>query len=147
MSRCCGSALGDERGIATLELALLAGVFILMFMLSAYAWRSVQAVSNVSDAAAEAARAASLGTDGSANAEAEAAAQASLIDAGTSCASMSIVVTDGATTTGSTTAETVTVRVDCTVELSDLAAIGGPGSQEVSATHTEIVDVYRGGRP
>lgn len=137
------TAKSDDRGVATLEFALLAFVFILMFMLATYAWRVTQTVGDVSDAAAEAARAASLALGDAA--DADAIAHASLLSAGVACGALSVSVTGGSTAAAGATAQTVSVRVACEVALSDLAPLGVPGTQNIEATHTEVIDVYIGG--
>lgn len=137
------NAVKDDRGVATLEFALLAVVFVLMFMLATYAWRVTQAVGDVSDAAAEAARAASLALGD--EAEAEAVANASLTAAGVACGAVFVIVSGGSTAAGGATVQTVSVSVECVVPLADLARIGVPGTQHIEATHTEVIDVYIGG--
>lgn len=133
----------DARGVATLEFALLGVVFILMFLLAAFAWRVTQTAGAVSDAAAEAARAASLALgDGG---DAEAVASASLLDAGVPCVALGVAVSGGSTGGAGSVVQTVSVSVSCEVALSDLAPLQVPGNQQFESTHTEVIDVYIGG--
>lgn len=132
--------LGDARGSAVVELTIVTPAIVLMMLLIVLAGRMTLAASDVHAAAADAARAASIRqTAGAARADAQRTANRSLADRGVSCRSLA-VRTD---TARLRPAGDVRVRISCTVQLSDLAPLGVPGSRTVSATAIEAVDRFR----
>ena len=94
----------------------------------------------VEQAAAAAARAASLASTSSrAQDRALQAASGSLSDAGVSCASMSTAVDTSSFRAGGT----VIVTVTCTADLSGLTLAGVPGSATMSASGAAPLENYR----
>ena len=132
--RACG-----EGGGATVELVVLAPLVVLLVGFVLFAGRLGLASADVRQAAASAARAASL-TDTPAAAAAVAHRQVAenLAADGRSCADPSVTV-DAQVTAGGR----VTVSVVCPLPLGDLAPVGLPGTKVVEARAVEPVDVFR----
>ena len=131
-----------ERGAAghTLELVIITPVIIMILLLVVGLGRYSHGKQLVEQAAAAAARAASLaGTASQARDKALAAASGSLTDAGVSCASMSASVDTGSFRAGGT----VRVTLTCTADLSGLALAGLPGSTTMTATGAAPLETYR----
>jgi|GEM_PF-1306368 len=140
----------DESGLASLELAFLAGVMIGGVLLVSFAWRLTQARADVADAAAEAARAASLVNEADADEAARNAAAASLETATLLCSPMDVATTtsggSGFEVDPTTQAPgTVVVTISCGVDLSDVSGFAGVGSMTMTAESTEVIDSFRGG--
>ena len=132
-----------EDGVFAVEAALAAPVLLLAVLLLQLGWRIQTAEGDVHAAATRAARAASQHQNpATAATAARAAAVSVLADREVTCVSMT------ETTTGDMRpGSTVTVKVDCVTDLSDLTLLKVPGSRTTSATVTEIVDRYRGATP
>ena len=125
----------------TIELVLLAPVLISLVLFVVYVGRLAQANTHVRHAAAEAARAASLVDRSRMDGVARAAALDDLADNGVACRSPQVAVSlshDGVVAS-------VSVDVSCEVDRDDLVMLG-LGTQRVTATSSEVVDVYRGER-
>ncbi len=125
----------------TIELVLLAPVLISLVLFVVYVGRLAQANTHVRHAAAEAARAASLVDRSRMDGVARAAALDDLSDNGVACRSPQVAVSlshDGVVAS-------VSVDVSCEVDRDDLVMLG-LGTQRVTATSSEVVDVYRGER-
>ena len=132
---------GEQGSTAAVELALLTPVLLAVLMVTALAFRLTQASAEVTDVAAEAARAASLERDpGQAAAAAQATVTANLTAAGIACRGLQ-VTTD---TRGFAPGGLVAVEVSCTADLSDLFLLGVPASRVLTASSREVVDTYRG---
>lgn len=130
----------------SLELAILAPLVIVMLLLVVAFGRVTHSRAMVDQAAAAAARAASLSrTPGEAVNAAATTAATTLADAGLSCAG-SDVVTD---TSGFGPGGQVTARVTCIVDLSQLVLAGVPGRMTMTASSTSPIETYRdlGGTP
>lgn len=137
-------AVGEDRGSATLELAVSAPVLLLFFTLVIVAGRVAQAHQVVEAAAGEAARAATAARNvGSARAQATAAVAAALDSAGMTCQSTSTQVDTSQWTVPVGRPARVTVTVSCQVMLSDLTMPGLPGSQSVTGSAGSALDSYR----
>lgn len=134
----------DERGSATLELAILSPALLALLGLVIAAGRIEVAASAVEQAAASAAREASLArTPAAARFAARQAADGSLRDQGTSCGSLDVAVdTDGFAVTVGQPAQ-VEVRIACSLALSDLAVPGMPGTKVLRAQMASPLDRYR----
>ena len=129
-----------ERGGATVELVMLAPALLTMVMFIVFAGRLGQANLDVAQAAAAAARAASLTqTSGAAAAAAQAEVTAHLQAAGVECVSPQVDVT-----TTMTPGSRVTVSVACPIALADLSGVGLPGARTVTGRAVEPIDTYRG---
>jgi Flp pilus assembly protein TadG len=124
----------------TTEFVVLAPIFIAIVLLVVGLGRYAHGTQLVEQAAAAAARAASL-TSGSAQAQGRAvrAATGSLADAGMSCTGMTADVDTGSFRPGGV----VTVTVTCTADLSGLALSGLPGAVSISATGRAPLEAFR----
>lgn len=140
-----GRGWASTRGSATIELAVLAPALLALLGLVIVAGRISTAGSAVEQAAASAARAASITRDArAAQSAAERSARDSLRDQGVSCQPLtSSVDTRGfAVAVGSPASVTVSVR--CAVPLADISVPGMPGQRTVTATMTSPIDRFRG---
>lgn len=132
-----------ERGAVSLELAVITPAILLIFVLVAFAGRMATANGTVEQAAADAARAASLSQGPSAAQQAaQDTAAAALSNSGLQCLSLSV----NADTSGFATAPgqqaNVTVTITCPVRLADLP-LPGLGSRTVTASAVSPIDTYR----
>ncbi|PSL05297.1 TadE-like protein [Haloactinopolyspora alba] len=136
-----GAAAARDRGSATLELAILTPGLLLLLALLTYAGRHAIADGAVDQAAADAARAASLQRSPSAGeAAATDVARLSLRDQGLSCLDVLVDVdTSGFGAAGET--GRVSVTVACPLKVADLPLT--LPSITVSATAVSPVDTYR----
>lgn len=134
--------MNTERGSIATEVVLLAPVLMLMLAFVVMTGRLGEATGVVTDAAQQAARAASLRADPvEAAADAESTAAANLRSAGLSCVEFSVEVDTSRFVRGGD----VSVTVSCTTSFGDLAFAGLPGSRTLSARAVEVIDVHRGG--
>lgn len=139
-ARLAGLRTHPESGSTTIELTLLAPVFILLFLLVVALGRVTVAHGKVQDAAFAGARAATLAPNAAAAASAaESAAAQSLANAGVVCRSFSVQASVGSLAPGSQ----VSVHVNCTVGLADVAGLRLPGVSTQSATSVSVVDRFR----
>lgn len=129
-----------ERGSATAELVLLTPLLILFVLFIVGLGRLSHARALVGDAAAQAARAATLQylSPGQAAAAAQQTASDALASAGLACASRSTSVDTGNDHPGGT----ITVTLTCRVDLSTVTAAGFPGTDTLQATFTAPIDTY-----
>jgi Flp pilus assembly protein TadG len=132
----------EDSGGVTAEVAVLAPMLILCMLFVVVVGQVAQAQQDVTQAAAEAARVASLDRGADATTTARLSARSNLTAAGTSCRSLAVDVTGTATTPGGS----VRVSVSCVVDLRSVAAPGLPRQRTVSASAVEVIDTYRGGR-
>lgn len=138
-----------ERGSATAELVLITPLLILFVLFIIGLGRLAHARALVSDAAAQAARAATLHylNPGQATAAAEQTATSALQSAGLACAAETASVGTGSDHPGGA----ITVTLTCRVELSQEIAAGFPGTDTLRATATSPIDTYvpsrQGGAP
>jgi Flp pilus assembly protein TadG len=102
--------------------------------------RLAHARAMVNDAAAQAARAATLAylSPGQAAATAQQTAAAALDSAGLACASQSTSVDTGSDRPGGT----ITVTLTCQVNLASVTAAGFPGTETLRASFTSPIDTY-----
>ena len=134
----------DERGSAAIELVLLVPALMLLLLFAVAGGRVAIAHGSVQQAAADAARAASIArTAGSAQTSAVTAARATLANQGLTCASMTVTLDTSGFSRPVGTPASVGATVSCTVELSELSLPGLP-DRVVSATVTSPLDVFRG---
>ncbi|GLZ37876.1 TadE/TadG family type IV pilus assembly protein [Actinokineospora sp. NBRC 105648] len=139
-----GSLVRDERGSATVELVIIAPLLIAMLLFVVFCGRMASTSQQITDAAHQAARAASLArTPAAAASDARSTAQTALANAGVTCQSLAVNVD----TLGLQPGSTVTVTITCTVGLSDLSLLGLPGSTDLRDSFSSVVDVHRGGPP
>jgi Flp pilus assembly protein TadG len=132
---------GDERGVAVLELVLLAPVFVLMVAVVVGMGRLGVARNHLDAAARDAARAGSLTRSAD---DAQVAARSAAVEAlGTSrltCAGMDVAVGTSRFRPGGW----VRVELSCTVSLADVAGAWIPGTRTMTAASQAVVDTYRG---
>lgn len=134
----------DERGSAAVEAAVGAPAFVLFVGLIIFGGRAATAHQSVESAAADAARAASIErTSSSARAAATSAATTSLSNEGVHCLDIDVTVDANQFTRTVGEAATLSVRVQCRIDLSDLSVPAVPGSRLISATMTSPIDTFR----
>ncbi|MGW7067112.1 hypothetical protein ACWGII_18835 [Streptomyces sp. NPDC054855] len=134
---------GGERGSYTLEAVLCLTVLVPILGIIAAFGLAGLGDSTAANAAAAAARAASASDDpDTAQARGRQAALKSLGQAQRTCASSDIVVDTSGFPSQPGQPGTVTVRVDCTIPLAELAVPGLPGSKTLTATRHSAVDRY-----
>jgi Flp pilus assembly protein TadG len=130
-----------ERGSATAELVLLTPLLILFVLFIVGLGRLAHARALVNDAAAQAARAATLQylNPGQAAAAAQQTAALALASAGLACTAENTSVDTGRDHPGGT----ITVTLTCRVDLSQEIAAGLPGTDTLRATTTAPIDPYQ----
>ncbi|MEU8605332.1 TadE/TadG family type IV pilus assembly protein [Streptomyces parvulus] len=134
---------GDEGSVA-IEAAIVIPPLIMFVCLALAGGRLVTSGAKIDAAAEDAAREASIHrTVASAHAAAQAAAAESLGDQGVACASSSVAIDTSGLSVPVGQVGTVTVTVNCTVNLSDLLLPGVPGSKSLTSTATSVVDAFR----
>jgi Flp pilus assembly protein TadG len=134
----------DERGSASVEAAIGVPAFVLFIGLIIFGGRTATTHQSVETAAADAARAASIERTGnSAKTQAISAATTSLSNQGVHCVDVDVTVDTSqfSRTVGETA--TVSVTVQCRLDLSDLSVPGVPGSRLIKATMTSPIDTWR----
>lgn len=134
----------DERGSAAVEAVVGVPAFALFVGLIIFGGRSATTHQSVETAAADAARTASIErTASSARSKAIAAATTSLSNQGIRC--LDVDVTVDASQFGRPVGETATVSVtvQCRLDLSDLSVPGVPGSRLIKATQSSPIDTWR----
>lgn len=132
----------DDRGSATLELAILAPALILLLGLLVFAGRIQVAASAVEQAARSAARDASLArTTDAARTAATTAATREL--AGSRCVATNVTTDTAGFATPVGADASVAVTVTCTVSIADLAVPGLPGTRTMTASARSPLDRYR----
>lgn len=134
----------EERGSATVELALLTPLLVVFLLFVVEVGRLVLAGQEVNGAAVDAARAASVATSpSSAVAAAAQAASSDLSGAGFACSSSQATVD----TTDFVPGGTVSVHLTCSASLAGLSLLRLPGSETFRATATAPIDLYRSVAP
>ncbi len=136
-----------DAGMVSTELAVCVPVVLFAFVALVMAGgRLVQAEGEVTSAAQEAARAATLHRSiGPARSAAGSIARANLEQSGTTCRAggpeidVAVDVPSGLMENGAI----VTVTVTCIADLGDITRIGLPGSMEFRAQGREIIDEFR----
>lgn len=132
--------LGDEEGSVTVELVLVTPLLILFLLLVVAFGRLASSRIDVSGAAAQAARAASIARDPtSASAAAEQTATAALANESVTCANLNVTTNTADFTAGGT----VSVTITCHVDLAALAGLRLPASTSVTGSSVSSIDTYR----
>ncbi|MGP3949629.1 TadE/TadG family type IV pilus assembly protein [Streptomyces sp. 7N604] len=141
MNRPAGRVRDDgQGGSAAVELVLVTPLLVLVLLVVVALGRLADARLVVSDAAHQAARAASLArTENDARAQAQRAARAALREAGASCTQPRVQLTTGGLAPGGT----VAARTSCTADLGDLTGTGMPGHVSLAHSAFSAVDTYR----
>lgn len=131
-------------GSATVELAILAPVLVLLLLFVVALGRLVIARQQVDAAAADAARSASIATTASAASQAATdAASHDLAGDGVTCSPFAASVDTSRFIPGGS----VTVQLQCTASLSGLVLLRLPGSERLTASATAPIDLYRSASP
>ncbi len=134
----------DERGSATLELAIITPALLLLLSLVIAAGRIEVAAGAVEQAASAAARDASIARTGSAaRTVATGTARDSLRSQGITCGVLDVAVDTAGFSVAPGMPAQVQVSVACTVPLSDLAVPGLPGTRTLKAHMASPLDRYR----
>jgi len=140
-----GDGRGRDRGSAALEMVALLPIHMGFIMAVVFIGKANNGAQNVEAAARSAARTISIGDNRNPDAAVDAArAQAAdMVDEGGSfCPAMVweplIVLNDPPEDPS-----TVTVTITCHVDMSQATGLGMPGTFEVTATSTEVIDPYR----
>ncbi|MGW0628519.1 TadE/TadG family type IV pilus assembly protein [Streptomyces sp. NPDC002758] len=143
MARWARRCRSDE-GSAAVEAAIVLPSLIMFLCLAIAGGRLVTSGAKIDSAAEDAAREASIHrTAAAARDAAHTAASESLNDQGITCASVSVAVNTGGVNVPLGQVGTVTVTVNCTVNLSDLLLPGVPGARTLTSRATSVVDQYR----
>lgn len=131
--------MNGERGAVSTELAVLTPLFIALVLFVVYAGRVVEAEADVSHAAYEAARAATLtDTPVAAHAAAAETAHANIATGTVACRSLDVAVDATAFIPGGH----VTVTLTCQATFADLSLLAVPGTRAFTASATSVVDVH-----
>ena len=126
----------DERGSAQVELVVLAVVSFLFVAMIVFAGRLNVGSAHAEAAARSAARTISVARNPeSAVGDARSAAEQTVEVGSAMCRSMGFDY--------GITPDEVTVTIDCEVDLSEATLLEVPGSMNVSATASEVIDQYR----
>ncbi|MGI5206229.1 TadE/TadG family type IV pilus assembly protein [Spirillospora sp. CA-108201] len=133
-----------DAGNAAVEVAILAPLFITFLAGLLVAMRVQHGGAVVAQAAADAARHASIArTPARARADATSSAMATLSDRGLHCRpTVQLDLSGFHRSVGQ--AGTVSARITCVIRLTDVALPSMPGSRTVTKTHRSPVDPYRG---
>jgi Flp pilus assembly protein TadG len=134
----------DDKGSATLELAILAPALLVLLGLVIAAGRIEVAAGAVEQAASAAARDASIARTGSAARTVAAdTARDSLRRQGITCGVLDVAVDTAGFSVATGLPAQVKVSIACTVPLSDLAVPGLPGARTLKAHMASPLDRYR----
>jgi Flp pilus assembly protein TadG len=134
----------DERGSAAIEAVIGVPAFLLFVGLIIFGGRTATTHQSVETAAADAARSASLErTSALARTQAISAATTSLSNQGIHCLEIDVTVDSSQFSRAVGEAATVSVTVQCRLDLSDLSIPGVPGSRLIRATSTSPIDTWR----
>ena len=132
--------LSGSRGSAGVSVVLLTPVVLALLAFAVLAGRVGTAHQDVVSAAQAAAQAASLRqSPGAMVADAQAAAETTLRDAGMACSSTAVELASAGA------GGAVTATVSCQVALADLVDLALPGQKTITAAPAHPVDQYRGG--
>ncbi len=140
-------AMADDRGLAAVELVLVTPLLIAVVLFVVGLGRISHTEEQVSGAAADAARAASVTrTPGAATAAAQDAAAVTLGSQNLTCANFDkttdVVVDNSHNRPGGY----VKVTITCATRLSDVALAGFPGSRTFTQSATAPIELYTGPR-
>jgi hypothetical protein len=135
----------DERGSVSVEMAILAPVFVLLIITAIVFGRTAIAANAIDVAAHDAARAASISrTQTAAANNARDAAEQALAYQGLDCIDEPTVVPDVSGFAGSgVELRFVSVTITCEVSFADVALPGVPQSRVLTTTFVSPIDTYR----
>lgn len=144
MSRLRRRRSSGQRGAVSLELVLLVPSLVMLLGLAIAGARIWFARASVTEAAADAARAASLArTPGQAVSDGQQAGSASLRTGGLQCVEKSVFVDAGGFSVPVGEPAHVSTTVTCRVTFSDVVLPGMPGSMTLTADGRSALDTYR----
>jgi Flp pilus assembly protein TadG len=130
----------SDRGAVSTELAVLTPLLIGFMLFAVYAGRVAQTQGDVTHAAYEAARSASLtGHPAAAETAAHQTASDNIAEGGVACRDLTVMVD----TTMFTAGGRVGVTVTCDASYADLTMLAVPGSRIFTATAVEVIDTHR----
>lgn len=133
-------ASNRERGDAALELVLLAPVLILVLLFVVFCGRLSSVQADIHTAVADGSRAGSQrGSAAAAAQDARDTVASTLTHDGVSCSNLDVAVDTSDYRPGGS----ITVDATCTVNNSDLAVSGLPGSRSIHARSTSVIDTFR----
>jgi Flp pilus assembly protein TadG len=133
-----------DGGSAAIEAAILAPPLLALNGLAIIGGRIQIAGGALAGAAHDAARAASIArTASQAQADAHAAAAATLSQQGLHCATLTVAVDTSGFSVPIGQPATVGVSIACVVDFSDLVADGLPGSKTLNASFVSALDTFR----
>lgn len=139
---------GSQRGAAAVEVTLLVPLLCLILGGLAGGWRVGWARTQVVEAAAAGARAATIANSaGAALQQSTAAIEADLMTVGVHCAGLQVDVDTSAFAQPPGVRGEVTARVSCLLNLSDVLVPGLPGALAITTAATEPLDIFRERRP
>jgi Flp pilus assembly protein TadG len=134
----------SQAGSAAVELLLVTPLLVALMMLIVTAGRLVQARLEVTSAAMQAARAASLARDpATATASATAVASSALASQHLTCGALAVSTNTAAFRPGGQ----VIVQVSCTVSIAGLASLHLPGAEALTSQAAAPIDLFRGTLP
>jgi Flp pilus assembly protein TadG len=134
----------NETGSSSVEMVILAPVFVFLILLAVAFGRTGMAELSVQSAAVAAAREASLAsTSTGAQTNAQAMAQVALANAGVDCASLSVTIDSSGINAPLGTVGTVSASVTCALDLSDITVPGIPGTRVITSTQASPVDPFK----
>jgi Flp pilus assembly protein TadG len=134
----------SERGSMSVELVLIAPALALVILLLVAGARVALAGNAVESAAASAARDASLSrTSSGAQAGALLAARTSMAQSGLACTDFTVVVDDSGLRVPLGAVGTVSATLTCTLNMTDIALPGLPGTKTITTTASSPVDAFR----
>ena len=130
----------SDRGAVSTELAVLTPLLIGFMLFAVYAGRVAQTQGDVTHAAYEAARSASLtGHPAAAETAAHQTASDNIVEGGVGCLDLTVTVDTSMFTAGGRVGVTVT----CDASFADLTMLAVPGSRIFTATAVEVIDTHR----
>lgn len=140
--------LARQRGAAVIEVTLLVPLLCIILVGLAGGWRIGWARTQLVEAAAAGARAATItNSAGQAIRQSTAAIEADLATVGVHCASLQVGVDTSAYANPPGMRGQVRTQVSCLLNLSDVLVPGLPGALTITATATEPLDIFRERRP
>ncbi len=135
---------GRQRGAAAVEVSVLVPLLVILALALAGGWRLGHVRSQLTEASAAGARAATIPISAAAaRVHAETAVTADLATAGIWCAELSVRIDTSAYLLPPGTPGDVTVQVDCLLSFADLLIPGMPGALPLSASSIEPLDTFR----
>jgi Flp pilus assembly protein TadG len=136
----------SERGSATVELAVITPLVLLVLALLVAGGRMITAHASLDAASTAAARAASLArSPAAATSAAQSTGAATLHQQGLTCTGHTLQADTTALATGPGLGGQVTVTSHCSVALADLLVPGLPGSVPLTSQATSPLDPFRSG--